>query len=271
MRLLGLLLTSSLLGTAAPAAATDLTIGTSGSFSKGRYGGSEATKIRATTTSASATIRGWELSASLPYLQVDSGLKSEELSVGGVLITPERSGKIRGFGDISLSAGRPLPLGGSFPLQVRMQGQLKLPTGRSSLSSGKFDGGLDVQVSRPFGPVEPYLSVGRRFYGDPHDLELKDAWTGSAGFTLSRRRFTILASFEWGQSPIGLANAKDLFLVGSVPFGPHWNATLFGSKGLSSGSADRMLGLGITRRFKAPRLFGWPGRAVGSSPARPRT
>lgn len=250
MRRTALLWTAAAGLTAAPATASDISFGTSGSYSTGRYGGSEPTELSVVSATASVTLRGWDLSASVPYLQVEVGI-GEELSLGGVLIRPEGRSKISGFGDLVMTAGRILPLGDDMPFDLAVQGQLKLPTARSALTSGKIDAGLDLEVSKAFGAVEPYLLLGRRFYGDPAGLDLKDSWAASAGVTVSHNGLTLIGSYDWEQSPLGLPDAHDLFLVASAPFGPDWSLALFGSKGLSQGSADFMFGFGVTRQLQA--------------------
>lgn len=258
MRRTALSWTAALALTAAPAAASDLSIGTTATHSRGRYGGSEPTEISVASGSLSASIDEWELTATVPYLQVEIGM-GDELSLGGVLIRSQEREKISGFGDLVVTAGRTLPLA-DLPFDLAIEGQLKLPTGRSSLSSGRVDAGLEVQVSRPFGPSEPYLMLGRRFYGDPPGLDLKDSWAGSAGITFTHGRLTWIASYDWEQSALGLPDAHDIFLIGSAPLGPDWTVLLLASKGLSDGSADIMFGFGVTRLLDA-----------GSASPRPRS
>lgn len=229
------------------ALAAQTSISTSGNYSSGFYGGDQATDVRSVSVSASKTLGDWEFTASLPYLSISAG--GEELTVGGVVVRPQEDGaRISGYGDVFVTAGGPLPLH-MLPFDVSVQGQLKVPTGSSNLSTGNIDGGLDVELSKSFGSVAPFVMMGYRFYGDSNELELENGWAASAGATLSYWGATFIASYDWSQSPLGLAAAHELFAVASGPLTENWNWSVYGSKGLSDGAADKMIGLGITRSF----------------------
>ncbi|MDP8914862.1 MAG: hypothetical protein M3N39_14985 [Pseudomonadota bacterium] len=241
-----------LLAVPGSASAADLSLTTSANYSAGKYGGTEPTRATIASVGASATLGEWALSATLPYVTIDTG--SSELTVGGVVVRgDEAASGIRGFGDVTLTAGRSLPFEW-LPLDLNVQGQVKLPTGARSISTGKLDGGLDVELSKTLGFLSPFLSAGYRFYGDSADLELENGWAVSAGATLTFGKVTMIGSYDWSQSPIGLTSAEEIFAVASGPFGSHWSWTIYGSKGLNEGAADKMVGFGITRRFSSSGL-----------------
>jgi hypothetical protein len=232
------------------ALAADLSVTTSASYSAGKYGGRERTQASVASLGASATFGEWTLSAALPYVNIDAG--SSEVTVGGIVIRPKENGSaLRGFSDLTLTAGRSLPLEW-LPVEVNVQGQVKLPTGAGAISTGKLDGGVDIELAKSFGSISPFLSAGYRFYGDSEDLELENGWLMSAGATLTRGKVTMIGSYDWSQSPVGLTS-KEIFAVASGPFGNGWNWTLYGSKGLNEGAAGKMFGFGVTRRFGSSR------------------
>ena len=242
--LFGMLLVSA--PTAASAA--QFSISSAASHSSGRYGAEKPTTVTSTSIGATGTFAEWEVSATLPYVSVGAG--GAELTVGGVVIRPEEGqGRINGFGDAFVTVGRTLPLGDEFPVDVAVQGQLKLPTGTRRLSTGKLDGGIDVELSRQIGSLAPFLSVGYHFYGDSSELELENGWAISAGATITHGGVTLIGSYDWSASPIGLSDAKEIFAVASGPFAQHWNWTVFGSKGLNNGAADFMFGIALSRAF----------------------
>ncbi len=161
---------------AAPVSAEEISFGTSGSFSKGKYGGLEATELSVVSASATATVQEWEVSTSLPNLQIEVGT-GEELSLGGVLIRFRERQKISGIGDVVLTASRTIGIGSSLPFYLDVEGQLKLPTGRSDLSSGKIVFGYprnsinarpDQVASVAFREsTEPWWQVGIAFSDPP--------------------------------------------------------------------------------------------------------
>ena len=237
-----------LLSASGMASAAQLSISSAASHSSGRYGADKPTTVTSSSLGATGSLDEWEVSATLPYLSV--GLGGAELTVGGVVIQPDGGrGRVSGLGDVFVTVGRTLPLGDEFPADVAIEGQVKLPTGARRLSTGKVDGGLDVELSRQFGSVSPFLSAGYRFYGDNAELELENGWAFSAGATITHGGLTFIGSYDWSSSPIGLASAEEMFAVASGPLARDWNWTLFGSNGLSEGSADLMFGIGISRTF----------------------
>lgn len=246
-----LVLSATMLAFAPTAAsAAQLSINTSASHS--RSGGAEArTTATSSSVGASAVLGEWEVSATLPYISVSGG--GTELTVGGVVIRPDDEEPVSGFGDVFLAAGRALPLGDILPVDVAIRGELKLPTGSRNLSTGKIDAGMDVEVSRQLGSVTPFISTGYRYYGDSNVLELEDGWVLSAGATFTLRGVTIIASYDWSESPLGLAAARELFGVASGAFAPSWNWTVYASKGLSEAAADLMIGIGVSHTLGQSR------------------
>ena len=235
--------------------AAQLSISSAASRSSGRYGADQPTTVTSSSLGATASLDEWEVSATLPYVSV--GVGGAELTVGGVVIQPDgRRDRVSGFGDAFVTVGRTLPMGDGFPVEVAIQGQLKLPTGAPQLSTGKVDWGLDVELSSQFGSVSPFLSAGYRFYGDSAELDLENGWAISAGASITHGSLTFIGSYDWASSPIGLPAAEELFGVFSGPLARNWNWTMFGSTGLSEGAADLMFGIGLSRTFgSAPPLL----------------
>ncbi len=77
---------------------------------------------------------------------------------------------------------------------------VKVPTGPGSISTGEYDGGVDVEISKSIGNVSPFLKAGYRFYGDSPELELQNGWAGSAGATARVGKVILLGSYDWEQS-----------------------------------------------------------------------
>ena len=249
-----IVLLAALLASPGVASAGTFSLNTSGSYSTGRYGGLARTQVSAISVSASKAVGHWELSASLPYVRVSAG--GDELTVGTIVVKRNgEGGRLSGYGDALLSAGGPLPLE-MVPVDVSVQAQLKVPTGSRSLSSGKFDAGLDLELSKSFGAAAPFAMLGYRVYGDSDELDFKNGWAASAGTTLTVSSVTFIASYDWSQSPVGLPASHEIFAVATGPLAQNWKWSLYASKGLSNGAADRMIGMGLTRsigRLSLPR------------------
>lgn len=233
-----------------PATAATYSVSNSGSLSSGRFGGTEETRITSSTVGVRTQFKDWELGVTLPYLSVDSS-GSSTLSVNGALVggRAARLGRQSGYGDVSIQVSRQLPLGASAPFQARMTAHAKLPTGARALSTGKFDGGVTLEVSRTFGAVTPYLSAGYRSFGDTRLVRLRDGWATSAGLMATFGRVTFVASHESAQALTTGPGSREFFGAATGPLAPGWAWTLFGSKGYSAGAPNLMVGTSLTRSF----------------------
>lgn len=240
-----------ILTAAAPGAAgaSDWSISNASSLSSGRYGGTDTTSVASSSLSLSRGIAGWQISATVPYLSIESG--SNAVLANGVVIDA-RSGRKRqnGYGDIQFRIDRAVSLGAWVPVDVRVAASLKAPTGTRRLSSGKTDGSVAVELSRAFGAITPYLSTGYRVFGDRPDQRLANGWTSSAGATYHRGPLTFIASYERSNAVFrGGPAPRDLFAVASYSVAPGLNWSVYGSKGLNAGSANLMVGTALTRQI----------------------
>jgi len=246
MRYRLLLLLTLLWATPGSAAAREVGVSVGSSYSTGKYGGTDPITIGSTYLGLNAAVSDWRVDATLPYLIVGTG--GAAVDAGGLVLPGKGRQNISGFGDLTLRTSGPVAIG-ELPFDIRLALQTKIPTGEAGLSTGKFDGAVDVEISKALGPVSPFFTAGYRTYGDSQDLELKDGWALSAGSTLTFGKTTVIASYDWAQSAVDGPASHELFGVAVGKLSARWGWTAFGSKGLSSGAADFMLGFGVTRSF----------------------
>jgi hypothetical protein len=232
----------------AAADAQEIGISLGGSFSSGRYGGDERVDLGALYLGLSGTYRRWRLDGTLPYVMLDSGASAIE--VGGVVLPGEGGGRTQGVGDAVFRLTSPTL--SSSVADLTLSGQVKLPTGISALSTGKIDVAGDLEFSRSIGAAAPFVSVGYRTYGDAQLLELNDGFSLSAGTGLTLGSTTFLASYDWAESAIGGADPQELFALAAGEIAKGWGWSVYGSKGLNSGAADFMLGVGVNKSFRTP-------------------
>jgi hypothetical protein len=238
---------AGLLAMFAPAAASAqaISVGAGGSYSSGRYGGTDRVEVASTYVSVGATRADWRLDATFPYLFVRTG--GSAVDAGGIVLPGEGRRSASGLGDATLRLSGPLPL--EAPVTVTVGAQVKLPTGSREVSTGQVDASADVEISREMGRLTPFASAAYRAYGDSIDLELENGWTLSAGSSLSVGTTALILSYDWSQSAVGGPASQELFAVAAGRLTPRLGWTLYGSKGLSSGAADFLLGAGVTRSF----------------------
>ena len=230
--------------TATAADAQEISVLGGGSYSSGRYGGDDKVELGTSYIGVTSTISDWRVDATLPYLMLSSG--GSAVDIGG-LVLPSEAQNERGFGDAIFRVTTP-------PLKLRLftvglAGQVKLPTGKKSLSTGKVDAAADIEFSRDVGAYSPFLSIGYRIYGDSGDFKLEDGWAASAGSSLTMGRTTFVASYDWSQSAVGTVDSHELFAIAAGPLARRWGWNVYASKGLGSGAADYMFGAGLIRTF----------------------
>jgi hypothetical protein len=234
------------LATSSPASSQDYSITAGGLYAVGLYGGTDKTEATISFVNAQASHAGWQFTATLPYLSAKS--EGQLIGVGGILL-PGQGGRVRGFGDVLVNLERPLKLGQRFPLDVSFGGRIKLPTGANGISTGRFDYGVDAELSKTFGQVTPFVKVGYGWYGDRPDLELRNGWEGSAGARATLGKAALVASYDWSESAYGGPTSKAAYGLVRIPLAQRWRWIVFGSKGLSAGAPDTLVGLGVTHSF----------------------
>lgn len=240
---------------ASPALADEgssLTASTGIDYSKGDYGTPTDTEILVVPVSVRYKTGDIRLTAALPWLRIDGSSAIVGDGRGGTVIDPNAPRTVRsGFGDLSLGVAWGIPedrLGFGLDLSARV----KLPTAKASrgLGTGKTDVSVNAEVSKTFGTVTPFASVGYRMPGDPDGIDLRNAWTGSAGASLALGNSVVIASYDYRQSTSRLSHdSEELFGAFSTPLTERLNFTLYGSAGLSKGAPDFGVGSMVAVRF----------------------
>ena len=257
-------------GAPAPAFAQSLIAYAGGGYSEGRYGGPSRLEIGSAYVGLAAQRSGWLVDATLTYFtiagpspQLPIGivgpgggaaqpLQTRRTPVPGAGAPLNPSGRLSGLGDLTVRVGRPLRFAENQPVELMLSTLVKIPTGRTGISTGKLDAGVELEGSVPVGSFAPYVSLGYWVYGDRDDLPLRDGWSGSAGALLSLGPTRIAASYEWAQSPLRRGTAHELAGLATGWVSERWGWMAYGRKGLGEPAADFQLGAGIIRNFGPP-------------------
>lgn len=240
---------------ATPALANDdssISVTTGVDFSSGDYGTDSKTDILVVPFSVRYKTGNLRLSATLPWLRIEGSSAIVGDGSGGVVVDPNAPRTTRdGLGDVSLGAAYMIPeetLGFGLDLSARV----KLPTASESkgLGTGKADVSLGAEVSKTFGAVTPFASVGYRMPGDPTGVNLSNAWNASAGASITMGKTILIASYDYRESTSALSDdSHELFGAVSVPLNEQLNFTLYGTGGLSDGAPDYGVGGMVTFKF----------------------
>ena len=240
---------------ATPALANDdssIAVTTGIDFSSGDYGATSKTDILVVPFSVRYKTGNLRLSATLPWLRIDGSSAIVGDGSGGVVVNPNAPRTTRdGIGDVSVGAAYLIPeetLGFGLDLSARV----KLPTASESkgLGTGKTDVSVGAEVSKTFGAITPFASIGYRMPGDPTGSDLKNAWNASAGASVAMGKAILIASYDFRESSSALSDdSQEVFGAVSVPLNDQLNFTLYGTGGLSDGAPDYGVGGMVTVKF----------------------
>lgn len=221
------------------------------SYSEGDYGTDTNTETLAIPIGARLRNGNFRLSASIPYLRVE-GSPSVIPGDGEQVVDdlPTARDVREGFGDLSLRARYLVPrLPGGF--QADLLGRVKIPTGSDEerLSTGEFDYGAGIEVSRAIGNIEPFVEAQYRINGDPPDRDYRNTWLASAGTSVRLGRSRASLSYEYSQSRVrGREAAHSLDGSFATPISRRLLLSTFGSVGLSERASDFSVGAVLTLR-----------------------
>jgi len=230
-----------------------LTLGLGGSDWSGDYGYTSNTNIAAALLTARYSVGNLRLSASLPWMRIDS-LSTVYAGVDGapLVVAPGAwAGRSRreGVGDLTLGSAYLIQTPPAWGVDVDAFARIKLPTGASRISTGQTDVSFGADVSRPIGRLAPFVTLGYRHFGDLPTLPLHDGFAGSVGASyLFANRVTVLAAYDYAERTSRfIADASDLTGSVSAPIGRSGlRLTGYAAAGLSSGAADVSGGLSLS-------------------------
>ena len=234
---------------------SDFTLSVTGgaSYSSGEYGTGLKTEIWVVPFSLRALTGPLRLTATLPYLRIDSP-GNVIAGVGGapIIVDPNASTTrvVRdGLGDLSLGATYTLP--SSVLGALARCTPASSPTRRTGTTwTAITDFTVSTEFSYAIDTWAPYLNVGYRFFGDPAGINLRNGFSASIGTTKQLGRIVAIASYDYSQATTSaIEDAHELFGALSGPLTGRLNWTGYGIVGLSKGSPDFGLGLLLTARL----------------------
>lgn len=252
----------------APAAAQDTALARGDAFelsfttgadtSVGDYGAFEETNILVVPLSLRAKRGPFRVSATIPYLRIDSpagivaagGGESEPVVINPFLPGPREVRK--GLGDLNVGVTWSLPSRLPGGVEIDLSARVKLPISsrRKALGTGKTDFTVRAEASRPLGIVTPFVAVGYRMPGDPDGFDLRKTFTASAGASVPVGRLIAIVSYDYSGASSRLSRAShSVFTALSGPIGPRLNLTAYGTVGLTEGAPDYGLGVLVSVRI----------------------
>lgn len=223
-------------------------------YQEGDYGTGETVETLSIPTTLRVGAGRFQLSASIPYVRVEApgnvvgGSSARGLLGLPIIIDPTQPPTPRtrreGFGDLRLGAAYSLPTPG---IGLAVTGQVKVPTASEDkgLGTGEMDFSVGAELSKSLGLVTPFVGVDYVMPGDPDDYDLRNSFAARAGLAAQlggslRGHVT----YGYARSISALVPNEQQISTGiNAGLGNNLSLGLYGSTGLSDGSAD--LGAGI--------------------------
>lgn len=269
-----------LLTTAAPARAQqgDWQIGTSPSFSTGRYGTDTRTEIFYTPITARRLFEAGDLTIVVPFLCITGNggvtvvngtpIRTDQPvrpAAGGTrgVTTPGRAPLPAavttecGIGDLVVRGRYYLVDEGRWTPTIALRGHVKTPTAsdEKGLGTGRPDEGIGIEISRRAGrgvilmADGGYTAIGRP---EANTAAYRNTWWYDVGIGQDLRGGTVNISVffeEYSSIVRGLPAARDVLAALTIAARNGWRAQFGGQLGLSDGAPDHGVLLSASRRF----------------------
>ena len=237
-------------------AGSSFTIGVAPSYSDGKYGTSSDTQIFYLPVYAKYRQGDLSLKLTVPYISVES--TGAVLSGGTVIGRPGKgsAGKTTesGLGDVWLEGRyRIRGSGGAVPDFVPYA---KVKFGTASYSKGlgtgenDYEGGLGLEWAVADNWF-PFVDAGYRIVGVPAGLQLSDFATYDGGVMYRAASTDYLTAMftGHGSAQAGAPAAADALVAWNHQLGGGIGLQAFLDKGLSNGSPNYALGVGVEKHF----------------------
>lgn len=227
-------------------------LGSGFSYISGDYGFDQKTDLWSVPLNLSYDVERWSLKAAFSYLTIKGPANiATGTSPAGAAPRPTAATE-SGIGDTSISAtyhAHPAPEG----VNVDFTARVKLPTADEDkgLGSGETDYYLQTDVSRTFGKVTAFTTLGYRFMGSNNASPLKDGPFATAGAAVRVTDKTVVGgAYDW-QSRILAGADPGSNLIGFVATNPNdtWSLLAYGIAGLNDASPDFGIGGLATYKF----------------------
>ena len=224
-------------------------------YQTGDYGTGERIESRSAVAGARVAKARVILSARLPYTQVDA--PGNVVTGGGglfglpIIVDPTRPAtrvRRRGVGDLRLGAAWVAPVKA---VNLAAYGQVKLPTAKAGLGTGKADYAIGAEAAKPLGTVTPFANVTYTMPGSPDGYRLRNTLTGQAGLNAALGSgVSGQIAYGYAQSPgAALADEQLLSMRLTTGVASRISLSVHGGAGLSKGAPDASAGVQLGLRL----------------------
>lgn len=236
------------------AASSTVTVSGTASYFEGNYGEASTTKVWYAPVSVMYKADAFKLKLTTSYITVES---QGVVISGGQVVGGGAGGKSTGtttqsgMGDTWLEA-RYAVVRSKAGNELVPYAKYKFDTSENGLGSGENDYEAGMMVNLVAAPsVYPFAQAGYRVIGSPAGKDYNNIWIYSAGSTFKVAKDHYLTAMYSGRQSqqAGFAGASDLILSWNTNLTQATGAQVFFDKGLSDGSPDFGVGVGVNHRF----------------------
>ncbi len=229
-----------------------LKLGSGFNYSTGDYGFTQDTELWSVPLNLTYDVDRWTFKAAFSYLIIEGPANVATGTTPGAGPARPTSAVEHGLGDTSVSAtfhANPVP----GELNVDFTARVKLPTADEGkgLGTGETDYYVQTDLSRNFGKVTTFATLGYRFMGTNATSPLKDGPMATAGAAYPIADKTVIgAAYDWQSRIVSGAEhgSNGLAFIATNP-NPNWSLLAYGLVGFNDASPDFGLGGLATYKF----------------------
>jgi hypothetical protein len=221
-------------------------------FSRGEFNDSDRTEISYVPLTLKYQNGPWIVGLTVPYIRINGPGDVVRGADGNLVISSEASGRTTesGVGDVLAALSYVFyPSSPALPA-LELTGRIKLPTADEDegLGTGETDYTLQADVSKSFGALSSFATLGYRVLGDSSDLDLDDGFLASLGIGYRfSPRLNLGLAFDYREaSTDGTDDSREIVPYTSYRCSDSVTLGTYGVVGLSDSSSD--LAIGVTAR-----------------------
>ena len=232
---------------------SSVTLGVTPSYYQGTYGTNTTTKIFYVPFWAKLKVDEFSFKLTVPLISVQS---AGALVSGGTVIGSGGAKNVTtnsGLGDVWAEGSYRFRGTGNAP---DISPYLKIKFGTASYSKGLGTGQNDYEPGVGFEwavgtSIFPFADVGYRIVGSPPGISLRNIATYDGGMTYKLDRSNFLTGMFAGHeaTQAAFASTADLIVAWNYYTRPGSGFQVYVDKGLSNGSPDYGVGVGVQTRF----------------------
>jgi len=218
---------------------TTLSIGAD--YSSGNYGLSDSTRVLYAPVTAKHEAGRWVLKLVLPYIRI-TGPSNVVGAPEDQVILPSGSFALRtesGLGDVVASAFYNV-LNAPFGLDIGAKIKFGTADETKGLGTGKNDFSLQADFFKAIGAFTPFGTLGYRRYGDPADIDLRNAFYAAIGASYRMSQPTTVGLvYDWRDRIVQEGGrVSELTAYVSRRLSGDWKLQVYAVKGFTNASPD---------------------------------